>query len=84
MCHSRWNIQEMAVWRIFSTLVGCRNKSLQSRNIVWMGKVDDINRNIVLLQSHAHVLKVFLIALQRMTDENDDPLPLSFVHSMLE
>ena len=49
-----------------------------------MSEVDDIDRNIVLLEAHSHVLEVILISFQRVADEDDDSLPLRLVLPVLE
>lgn len=54
------HIKEVTRRSILSTLVCCLNKSLKSGNVVTMRKVNDIDRNIVLLKAHAQVFEVLL------------------------
>lgn len=74
----------MAIWLLFCSLVGCVDKSLESRNVVWIGKIDDINCHIVLLEPHAYVFEVFLRSSNWMTYKYNNSLSLGFVLAMLK
>lgn len=71
--------------RLVGPTVGRVDHGLQSTNVVWVSKVNDIQINVVLLESHAQVFKVLLRALaQRVSNEDDDSLSLRLVLSVLE
>ena len=79
------HVQKVACWCFLRSRVGCVHKSLKSSNIIWISKVDDINRDIILLETHSNVFEIFFCALsQRMPNEHHNSLPLGLVLSMLQ
>lgn len=77
-------IQEVAARRVLGALVGSLHKCLKPRNVVWMSEVDDIDGDVVLLESSSDVLVVLLGAVQRMANEYNNSLPLRLVLPVLE
>jgi len=74
----------MAVGLVVSARVGALDQGLQLGDVVGVGEVDDVDGHIVLLESHAHVLILLLSLLERVADEEDDPLLLRLILSVLE
>ena len=66
------------------TVVCSIDQSLQLWNIVWMGKVDDVDVHVISLQTLAEFFAGSFILFNGMADENDDSLPLILVHTMLQ
>jgi len=78
--HAHRNIHEVTV----VTVVGSFNQCLQLRDIVCVGKVDDVNRNIVSLKSFTQVNKLRCLFFDRVANEDDNSLALTFVNAMFE
>jgi len=79
------HVQKVACWCFLRSRVGCVHKSLKSSNIIWISKVDDINRDIILLETHSNVFEIFFCAFsQRMPNEHHNSLSLRLVLSMLQ
>ena len=66
------------------TVVCSIDQSLQLWNIVRMGKVDNVDVDVVSLKTLAEFLTGSFILFNWMANENDYSLPLILVHSMLQ
>lgn len=77
---ANWDVHEVAV----VTVVGTLYQGLKLRYVVRVGKVDHIDANIVSLESLAEVLALRQVLVNRVTDEDNDSLPLRLVHSVLK
>ena len=85
MCATNRHVQEVGGLRFIRSFVGCINHSLESTNVVWVCKVDDIKRNVVLLETHANFFKVIFGSSGKwMSNEHNDSLSLRLVLSMLK
>ena len=65
-------------------LVCSIDQGLQFRYIVRVGKVDNINGNVVLSKALAKSLKLHLLLLEWVTAENDDSRLRVLVHTMFQ
>lgn len=82
---SHWHIEEVRSRGVVASIVCHVHHRLKSTNVIWISEVNDINGNIVLLQSHSQVFKVLLCSLSDgVTHEDNDSLSLGLVLSMLE
>lgn len=85
MGNTLWDIQEMACCGLFTLFVCSVDQSLKSNDIIRICKVDDVDRNIIFLQSESNIFKVFLRSFfDWMSNKNNDSLPLRFVLSVLK
>jgi len=63
----------------------CRiNKCFEFWYIIWVGKVDNIDINVVSFQSLSKLFTCCLIFFNGMTNEYNDSLSLVFVHTMFQ
>jgi len=82
---TKGHVQEVAAWRVLTAVIGSVDQGLEATDVVRVCKVDDIDGHVVLLESHSEILKVVLSSrLEWMTDEDDDPLSLRLVLSVLK
>ena len=65
-------------------IVCCFNKCFKLWYIIWICKVDDINIDVISLQSLSKLFTSGLVFFNWMTNKNDDSLSLIFVHTMLQ
>jgi len=86
MLNALRHVQKVAGWSFLRSRVSRVHKSLKSSNIIWVSKVDHINRDIILLETHSYVLELFFsgVLSQRMPNEHHDSLSLGLVLSMLQ
>ena len=65
-------------------IVSSFNKSFKFWHIIWVCKVDDVNIDIISLESLSELFTSGLVFFNWMTNKDDDSLSLIFVHTMLQ
>ena len=65
-------------------LVCTVDECLQLGHIVRIGKVNNVDGDVVLAETLAKSLEFALLLLKRVSAEGDDALPLRLVHAVLE
>ena len=60
------------------------NKSFEFWHIIWVCKVNDVNIDVISLESLTKLFTSSLVFFNWMTNKDDDSLSLIFVHTMLQ
>jgi len=60
------------------------NKSFELWYIIWVCKVNDVNIDVISLESLTKLFTSSLVFFNWMTNKDDDSLSLIFVHTMLQ
>lgn len=66
------------------TVVCSLNQCFKFWDVVWVCKVNDVNIDIVSLESLSKILARSLVLLNWVSNKNDDSLSLIFVHAMFQ